>query len=168
MTCSLIYCRLPTSLPPVPTFDAYPSSKKLNPKEFAMKMSMERRIAMGELDGANAASTGRKLIQMDKESEMFTTKPLYRKCNVVEKFLHDRPPALSSVSLITCTILVESCFQELHQQFYFFIIVLPLILLKHILFRRFLLLLRRAVFPVYWPTAPVCICTNAAFPTTAH
>lgn len=101
---------LPTSLPPVPTFDAYPSSKKLNPKEFAMKMSMERRIAMGELDGANAASAGRKLIQMDKESEMFTTKPLYRKCSVVEKFLHDRPPALSSVSLITCTILEESCF----------------------------------------------------------
>ena len=110
MTCSLIYCRLPTSLPPVPTFDAYPSSKKLNPKEFAMKMSMERRIAMGELDGANAANAGRKLIQMDKESEMFTTKPLYRKCNVAEKFLHDRPPTLSSVSLITCTILEESCF----------------------------------------------------------
>ena len=97
-----------------------------------MKMSMERRIAMGELDGSNVANAGRKLIHMDKESEMFTTKPLYRKCSVVEKFLHDRPPALSSVSLTTCTILEDSCFQELHQQFYFFIIVLRLILLKPI------------------------------------
>lgn len=67
-------------------------------------MSMERRIAMGELEDATAATAGRKLIQMDKESEMYTTKPLYRKCHVVETFLHDRPPALSNVSPISLSL----------------------------------------------------------------
>ena len=75
-----------------PTLNA---TKKLNPKEFALKMSAERRLAMGEIDDVNSANAGRKLVQLDVESELHTAKPLFRVCPAADSFVHDRPPALN-------------------------------------------------------------------------
>jgi len=62
-------------------------------------MSAERRLAMGEIDDVNAANAGRKLVQLDAESELHTTKPLFRVCPVADSFVHDRPPALNVSSV---------------------------------------------------------------------
>lgn len=79
------------------SYTAASKSRATNPKDFALAMQAERRKALGESDDLDQDAAARRVVQMDFESTLFTTRTPYYPCAQASKFLHDRPPTTSEL-----------------------------------------------------------------------
>lgn len=83
------------------SYTATAKTRATNPKDFALAMQAERRRALGESEDHELGAAARRVVTMDAESMLHTTRSPLFTCAQAAHFLHDRPPTASELADIS-------------------------------------------------------------------